>query len=406
MKKKYAITIFCITLSFIVRSYAQQLPLASTSSNPVWYYIQVKGNDDGRMDLVFTAEGTEVHGRTKLDGVNNPSMVSTQLWRFEDAGENYFIIINKSTGQKIDVAYDASRSIGYATLTDVPASKFKFVENTSTEGYYSIQSAIPASGGSSSEIYLHQANNGGNRDYIIMLVGTDYGFGINSAFNFTLYNDYTINYSDDTNEIWYNITSAQTGVTNMVIRDNSQNTSAIHQLSVEPLQSLQTIQQWKLVKNGVNGEIYLINRSTGNYIQSQSVADEAYNIPQLGAMKGAYTLTYLGQGQYLISSVEEDAVIRYLHLSSDETIPQEYDAKNAKDSGFAWLFLKVQDGTDVHTSDATDLKISVINSRIVVNTDEYTVRTVTGTLIRRNAALQAGVYLVSTKEKTVKVLVK
>ena len=112
MRKSYTITLFWIILFLCQVSYSQQLPMISTSSNPIWYYIQVKGTDDVREELVFTVDGTEVYGRAMLDDVSNPLTVSNQLWRFEDAGENYFSIINKSTGQKIDVAYDATRSIG------------------------------------------------------------------------------------------------------------------------------------------------------------------------------------------------------------------------------------------------------------------------------------------------------
>jgi hypothetical protein len=263
MKKCLQLQFFLVVALLCEGSYAQQLPLASTSSNPVWYYIQVKGSENSRENLVFTAEGTEVHGRAMLDGVANPSTVSSQLWRFEDAGGGDVSIISKSSGQQIGVAYDAARSIGYAALTNTSGNKFKFVENTSTEGYYTIQSAVPASGGSSSEVYLHQANTGGSRDYIIMLVGTDYGFGANSAFTFVLYNDYTIEYSDGANEVWYNIISGKTGVDNTGVKDNSINASPLHSLLVEAIQPGDRAQQWKAVKNAVTGEVSLINRQTG-----------------------------------------------------------------------------------------------------------------------------------------------
>ncbi|MDR1810674.1 MAG: RICIN domain-containing protein [Prevotella sp.] len=410
MKKQLRLHFFLIVALLCQVNQAQQLPLTSTSSNPVWYYIQVKGSDNGRENLVFTAEGTEVHGRAMLDGVANASAVPSQLWRFENAGENYVSIINKSTGQQIGVAYDASRSIGYASLTNTSDNKFKFVENTSTEGYYTIQSAVPASGGSSSEIYLHQANTGGSRDYIIMLVGTDYGFGANSAFTFVLYNDYTIEYSDEANEIWYNIISWKTGVDNVGIKDNSQSATPLSLpariLVAETLQQGDPSQQWKVVKNAVTGEVSLINRQTGKSILPQSFADGAYNIPELGATAGTYTLTYIGLGQYVIAGVEEDAVTRYLHLSSYDEEPQAYEAKNAKDSGFAWLFRKASDGDAINVQSKDGLKISVINGQIFVNAENYTVTAINGVAVKKNVALPSGVYLVSANGITTKVLVK
>lgn len=385
-------------------NYAQTLPSASTSESPLWYYIQVKGSDTARENLVFTAEDVEVHGRAMRDDAINPATVSAQLWRFEDVGDGWLAIINKSTGQKIDVAYDVSRSIGYATLTTTPASKFKIIANTGNEGYYTIRSAAPASGGSSSEIYFHQANTGGSRDYIIMLVGTDYGFGDNSAFVFVPYVDSNIEYSTETSEIWYNIVSGKTGI-DKCIEDNG--SASAYPLLVEAVIDGEQAQQWKVVKDARSGGVYLANRGTGNYIQTQSAVSGIFNLPQLGASaSGTRTLTYLGQGQYSIAGVEQDGVTRYLHLSTQEETPEGYVFKNALNSGFSWYFRKVSGGTsDISTPSVTPLKITVTNRRIVVDAENYTLRNINGALLKKDTTLPVGIYLVTAEGATTKVIV-
>ncbi|MFV0471631.1 MAG: hypothetical protein ACK5L7_06310, partial [Paludibacteraceae bacterium] len=353
---------------------------------------------------VFTAEGTEVHGRALHDAVTGTN-VDAQLWRFEDAGNGWFHIINKVDGKKIDVAYDASRSIGYAATTTTPASKFKLAVNSNT-GFYTIESELPAVGGGSSEIYLHQANDGGGRDYIIMLVGTDYGFGSNSALTFVPYVDYNIEYSDDSNEIWYNIVNGKLGTDNLSIRDNDG--QGDYPLSVDILEAKSAAQQWKVIKDTAPGEVYLVNRGTGNYIHTQSVSQGIFNLTQLGATAaGTQTLNYIGQGQYTISGVEQDDTMRYLHLSSINETPQEYTFKNALNSPFAWYFRKADDdmlNTSIPTT--APVKIIVRERRVIVETDNYTLRDISGNTLRKNTVLPAGIYLVTTKGTTTKVIVK
>ena len=407
MKKNVMMQFLLIALLLCAKSFAQQLPLASTSSNPIWYYIQVKGSDNGRESLTFTAENGEVHGRSLYDDINNPSMLASQLWRFEDAGDDWVFIINKATDKKITVAYDAARSIGYAGLTDDSSGKFMFVENTSTENYYTIQSEVPAIGASSSDVYLHQANTGGNRDYIIMLVGTDYGFGANSAFTFIIYNDYSIDYSNGSDEIWYNIISGKNDIGSLAIKDNSQNNSTSYALSVETLQEADPAQQWKIVKNAIGDEVNFVNRSTDNYIQSQSIVNGAYNMIELGlGSENGWMLSYLGMGQYAVSSVEEDGVTRYLHLSTKDKTPQEYESKKAKDSDFAWLFRKIPSETTASIPVKNTIKIEVIDRRISVNVENYTVTTINGVSVKKNIVLPIGIYLVTVNNRTIKVFVK
>jgi hypothetical protein len=405
MKKGFTLTVFLLALLLFGRSYAQQMPPTSSSENPVWYYVQVKGSDSSRENLVFTAESSEVHGRVLRNAVTGTN-VEAQLWRFEDAGDGWFHIVSKVDAKKIDVAYDASRSIGYAALVETPASKFKLNGNNNTAGFVSIESALPAPGGSSSEVYFHQANTGGSRDYIIMLVGTDYGYGSNSAFAFVPFVDYNIEYSDATSETWYNIVSGKAGTNNLTVYDNSG--QGDYPLSVNALENANTAQQWKVVKDAASDGVYLINRSTGSYIQPQSTVQGIFNLPKLSASAtGTRTLEYIGNGQYTISGVEQDGVTRWLHLSSQDETPQEYAVKNAPNSAFAWYFLKVSKNTlGTFMPSTAPVKITVTDRRIAVDADDYTLRSISGSVLKKDSALPAGIYLVTVNDATVKVIVK
>jgi hypothetical protein len=87
-------------------------------------------------------------------------------------------------------------------------------------------------------------------------------------------------------------------------------------------------------------------------------------------------------------------------------VPQEYEAKNAKDSGFAWLFRKISDDNAINAQSEDALKISVMNGQIFVNSENYTVTTIHGSAVKKNASLPSGVYFVTANGKTSKVLVK
>lgn len=396
---------FVIAVVFFQQKAFAQLPEVSTASDPIWYYIQVLGIDDDREGRVFTVEGTTVSGR-KIVNSTNLAEVNLQLWRFEKSGDNY-IIINRATGQKADITYDATRTISHISLSDNPITEFKITE---LGDYYNIIITNIASGGKADEIYAHQANKGGDgkRDYVIMMVGNDYANALNSSFSFVLFEDFEIEYSTNDSEVWYNIVSAKEEYKNQSIADNTNATNPEYAFTINNTLSDARNQQWKIIKRSDN-LVEFINRETNNVIVTKSEMNGAYNITQFAINtenSSGWNLTYLGSGQYSISGEEEDLVTRFLNASVADDAPDVYNAKEAKDSGFAWQFKKPET-VSINNPGGSDVKIYSINGYIFVEgADDYTINNLMGTPVKPNSQVPTGVYIVTVNGATTKILVK
>jgi hypothetical protein len=380
-----------------------QLPDVSTAANPVWYYIQVQGDPDGRADRVFTADGTNVMGRAIVVSTADAD-VSKQLWRFEKDGSNY-VIINKSTGKKLDIVYSSSLSARVATLNDNPTTRWQL---EAFNGYYTIKATVAPSGGTTDKIYAHQASNwDGKLNYAIIFESTQYYHTPNSLFQFVFYQSANLELSDDTHEIWYQIASVK-HPTKCITDVVNQNHPEV-KFAIEDATENNSAQQFKLVKKSTtDSKLHFINRSTGNLIQTSSVFNAPYSYTQFTTEKSTssgWTANYLGSGQYEISGVETEGVTRYLNASSNNADPDMYIENESKDTGFAWMLKKVNT-TGINSSTQDNIRIYATNHHVIVEgTDNYIVRTIQGIPVNPAAELPTGIYLVTVNGKTTKVLV-
>jgi hypothetical protein len=164
---------------------SDKLPTVSTSSNPIWYYIQTQGGSDNRANLVFMADndGVRIFGKTILTS-GSASEIDKQLWRFEQSGSNY-TIINKSTGKKLTTSYNSSKGISVTALSTSSSTTWQF--ESSIDNYFNIKASAAPSGGNASAVYTHQANNYDSRNYVIMLESASYNNTENARFRFILY---------------------------------------------------------------------------------------------------------------------------------------------------------------------------------------------------------------------------
>lgn len=407
MRKKRLILLVALGFTASMQL-AAQLPEVSTADNPKWYYIQVLGSDT-RVGRVFTAEGSKVYGR-EISASIDPDVTSKQLWRFEKNANGSYVIVNKSTGLQLDLDYDASQETGHAALAKTASVTFKL---NKIGDYYQFESSKSAPSTPAAELYLHQGNAG--YDFLIITVDTTWGSGDNSKFSFKPFIDYSIEYSDDKTETYYQLTNASKDFNGQVIKEQTSNEDsddATASVVLEAADESDASTQWRAVetKEGVQ----FVNRATQHQLQTLPEVFGAFNILRTGTIvaKGnAWTAIYLGNGQYCFSATAtDDNVTRYLGANTDNTAPE----KAPKDedlvgSAFAWTLKKVETiatGVDDATSQekpAVNVKNGVIR---VSGKAPYTIHTLSGKQAKAGEKLMPGVYLVTIGGTTTKVLVK
>lgn len=195
---------FFLLLTLVGTAMGQQ-PTLSTAADPAWFYIQVLGDGD-RTDRVMTVTSDgDVYGRQLLTS-NDMAVAATQLWRAERSGTGY-LFYNCATGRRLALRYDRDRTIAIAT-TLADATRCVFTLSHAAQGhgdYLNILASTTPPGADADEVYLHQANSGGSRDYVIMQVGTAYAGSENSAFRFVPFEDFDIKVSDEASTHWHGL---------------------------------------------------------------------------------------------------------------------------------------------------------------------------------------------------------
>lgn len=292
MRKKRLILLVALGFTASMQL-AAQLPEVSTADNPKWYYIQVLGSDT-RVGRVFTAEGSKVYGR-EISASIDPDVTSKQLWRFEKNANGSYVIVNKSTGLQLDLDYDASQETGHAALAKTASVTFKL---NKIGDYYQFESSKSAPSTPAAELYLHQGNAG--YDFLIITVDTTWGSGDNSKFSFKPFVDYSIEYSDDKTETYYQLTNASKDFNGQVIKEQTSNEDsddATASVVLEAADESDASTQWRAVetKEGVQ----FVNRATQHQLQTLPEVFGAFNILRTGTIvaKGnAWTAIYLGNG--------------------------------------------------------------------------------------------------------------
>lgn len=156
-------------------------PKVSTTDAPTWYQIQVKGSDTDRNDKVLSlsdeASGFRIYGAGQM--FSEEDELNKQLWRFENSDGNFKIINRFDEGKSVSIASWEEKTISVAVGSSTP-KEWELIPSTNiSAGYYLIKDAA---GGN--EPYLHQANNYGGREFVVMTTGSGYGTGMDSQFRF------------------------------------------------------------------------------------------------------------------------------------------------------------------------------------------------------------------------------
>ena len=215
--------------------------------------------------------------------------------------------------------------------------------------------------------------------------------------------------SSGSEEYWYYLLSAKSGVESQAIAENADaETAAAFPLATVMLNEEDEGQQWKFVKDENTGNLLIVNRKSGKKIVARSVAQGAVNATQLGTdteHKGHFRVDEIADGQFTISGVEEDNIRRYLalHDLKASDIPV-LDKANLQNSAFAWV--AVQAGQGIHNVEG-NVTIKVKNSRIIVeNAKNYKVTNLAGVQFPKRAVLEQGVYVVTVGNTSTNVYVK
>ena len=215
-----------------------------------------------------------------------------------------------------------------------------------------------------------------------------------------------IKYSNGSDEFWYNLLSAKSGVENLAITESA---DAVFPISMAALEENDESQQWKFVEDASTGNIYIINRKSGNQILSDSRAEGIYNATLIGldSLNRGFKVALVGDGQYSFSAIESDGIERYLAIQELSAEGVVLDEENIGGSAFAWVAQEIIP-KGVEEISAEEFVISVTADRriIVENATDYKVTTLAGIELRKDASLEKGVYIVTVGSVSKKVSIE
>lgn len=400
MKQKVLFTAFMLSIFFCFTVKAQA-PEPSTEANPKWYFIQVLG-EDTRANRVFTSDNDLVVGQERYRTMDLTKL-DKQLWRLESSGINY-AIINKSTGKKLNVSYNANSKLRVASLSNEPSTLWRLIKNGSN---YNIRMVTQPSEGTSGEIYATQSNK---LSYAVIFGSST--SDANARFKFVAYNDYIPEISTDSKTVWYNIITGKTGSNGKCITNIANPSDPDIKFSIEDVKDNNDNQLWKLIRKSAEADderVQLVNKASGRIISPEAIYNEYYYAQFTNNMdegKG-WQINFMESGQCEIYGTAKDGTTRYLNAASANEKPETYIPGYSENTGFAWSFKKAGSGTSILEIDNSNVIIYSNNKRIYVEgANDYTIRNIYGVTLSNTIDLTTGVYLVTVKGKTTKVLVR
>jgi hypothetical protein len=370
---------------------------SSTEANPKWFYIQVKGIAL-TADWVLTDADGQVKGQplaiTGIDAINK------QLWRFEiPDGVNAYRIINKHSKKQLTVVLDGN--LRRPALTENSPVYWSF-STSPTSGYKYLKVYNEPVEGTAGDIYLFQ----GRYNTYTLVSERSLGTGTFNELFRCASNEIPVPSTGNTT-LWMHIRNPKT---------NKYLTDAV---SIAPgknftmeTQNISLSQQWKMIAKG-NGNVEFVNRATGNIISTTANLNRYYFLDYTGNPAESngwkYAAISAASNQYEIFTTSADGAISYWNATTEGEAPATYSAGNTANTTYAWAFSWVDEVyTAIEQPEVLDnTRVYVRNRRIYVEgCDEYRITSISGMQVRKNIELPSGIYLVTTKAKTTKILVK
>jgi hypothetical protein len=380
----------------------------STADNPKWFYIRVRGAG-ATAGLVITERAGVVTGETLQTELSTG--IDQQLWRVE-AGETSsptakcYRIINKASGKKLDIAYDAGRTKRIAVASETPLTEWRIVNNTN------LRAATEPAGGTSGQVYLTQTDSDG--DYLLTFAASSGITNDNAKFDFWAYGSFPLICSGNA-VAWLRIHNAKTSLSGQCLADVGDAAPQGPFLMVEQAADDHS-QQWKIVYANPPADpdrVDFVNRATGRAIGTTTVYDmyyylQAFTVPEVNE---GWRIEALSGALHQIASGSPTAAWFWnaMAMADGEQPPLFYEGSPDKEQGFAWQFSLVEEKT-------TGIRRPEVSSNIKVYTrdryiyvegaDSYTITNVCGMRMPHHRPLPAGVYIVNTDNNTIKVLVQ
>jgi hypothetical protein len=399
MKIKLFSIWFLVSAAFCLNMAAQE---SSTEANPKWFFIQVKGASSDTYDRVLTEiDDEQVVGKPLATSDINE--LNKQLWRFEvPSGVQGYRVINKYSKKQLTVVFHSGtnqRRLGVTGASTV----FWYPVSSSTTGYIYWRIVNEPTEGVAGAIFLSQTSD---NSYAYRLV-TQADRTTNDEIFRCVRNNIPVASSDNTT-IWMNIRNPKT---DKYLTDAVSSTSGIN-FTLENKDGSSFLQQWKMIPKG-NGNLEFVNRATGNIISTETNLNKYYYVDYTThpaeSAGWKYAPTANNAVQYVVFSTEADGVVSYWNATTDGQAPDSYSVGKAAGSTYAWIFSWVEEiYTSIQPSVVLDnIRVYSANKRIYVEgCDEYRITSISGMPVRKNSELPIGIYLVTVKGKTTKVLVK
>ncbi|MDL2223941.1 hypothetical protein LJB92_01350 [Bacteroidales bacterium OttesenSCG-928-M06] len=405
--RKYFILTLNVLLASIFSEVFAQLPEVSTAEAPKWYYIQEMTTQDSPDERVFTNINNQMYGTLKYPSLSYTD-INKQLWRFEKDEKGDYIIINKIVGGELSLRYFESTGQVRLMVASTPTTTWKLIKNS--YGYYTIQAVTPIK---DKESYLYSFILGDAIDENCQLIlqTVIYQKNKNASFEFVEFEDPSPVFSDENSQEWYVIKSNKPGCENKCITDIVASSLPQLKFGIDEVKKGDYSQQWKLVKKSPDAgdnSFLIVNRATGNIIQTSFSQKDGYYYTQSTKDQNesnGWNVNHFGKRKFEIFGINTDGAKRYLNATVQGELPEEYDKETVVNSGFSWTLEKVDVTVGVDyiakPNDWDDIKIYSENKRIyVIGADNYTLRTITGVIVDKNASHPAGVYLVTVNGKT------
>ncbi|MDR1120403.1 MAG: hypothetical protein LBM08_05755 [Dysgonamonadaceae bacterium] len=379
------------------KGWAQAFETSDTSA-PKWYLIQVKSSGDNAGKVLTEING-KIIGQLQETGL---AAQAKQWWRIAavpGTTPTKYEIINKYSRKKLDVFYDDALNERMAVTSETPSTSWTI--QLLSDNYYYLRINTQPSGGDNGAGYLTQS-----------------GASLNSALYFTksyanadarfqfISMDVPIVSSDD-ETAWLSIQSAQSDLSDKYLTEIE--TTGNIQLSMQEYVTNNYRQQWKIVGNpDPESSVNFVNRATGNLISTTPVYD-IYNYIQYAATENTgWTIDKLENNQYEVRTGPVETG-KYWYAATNGQPSANYVKGASLNTGFAWKFQLREEAlpTVMDVVEYDNIRVFVKDRRICVEgADQYRVYTIYGTSVNGNGELPAGVYLVTIKHKTAKILVK
>lgn len=217
---------------------------------------------------------------------------------------------------------------------------------------------------------------------------------------------------------WYRICNAAPGMESFAMTDlngevEGEDLEDVLRMKVYmmPTETEDYRSQWKLTARK-DGKIVITNRATGSQISNISgdsgKLESNHNVTYLTFSSDApgFTITSLGDYAFMLEGVEDDGVNRCLALADISGEAIAYPESGESSSVIGWKFFPVEIDTGIGSMKTGRTIVQVKGKRIfVTGCPEWQLFNAQGEEMPRTVALQTGVYMVKTQQRTIKVMV-